>query len=246
MISLDTLVEKQASWRSLVEGGDTKRLAESVAVACSAMATAIDVLAANLKAIGYPVQPITSPCADGLDERLRRLKAEVDMVVPDALAHVWRFVGGISVLDLESYSHSQFWEDQGVGALHSDGIHLDACTDEWVSLVIEECLEWRAHPQAEAGDYELPISPDALHKENISGDGPYTLSAGAGWAPVIKGFYWSDSEGTRPRSVTRNDSPDLIEYLRTAVLECAGFPGLFGDEDFEPIRVRLLHGVPLF
>lgn len=37
-----------------------------------------------------------------------------------------------------------------------------------------------------------------------------------------------------------------VSSLRTTVLECAGFPGLFGIPAFERFRYELLEGVPLF
>jgi hypothetical protein len=40
--------------------------------------------------------------------------------------------------------------------------------------------------------------------------------------------------------------PTFVEYLRTSILECAGFPGFFGVPEFEPVRLELLDGLPYF
>ena len=37
-----------------------------------------------------------------------------------------------------------------------------------------------------------------------------------------------------------------MSYLRTALLECGGFPGLFGSAEFEPIRLQLTRDLPIF
>lgn len=55
-------------------------------------------------------------------------------------------------------------------------------------------------------------------------------------------FQW---EGERPKSA--GESPiDFIAYLRTALLEGAGFPGLLGLKGFGKVRDRLLKDVPVF
>jgi hypothetical protein len=119
------------------------------------------------------------------------------------LVSFWRAVGGISLVDLDHYAHVGFWKEIGTTAEFCDGLHVDACTDEWLDAFIEDCRSWAAAPPS--------------------------FFAGA----------------ERPRSALR-ERLDFVSYLRTAVLECAGFPGLLGDRAFEEIRPALLENLPLF
>ena len=97
--------------------------------------------------------------------------------------------------------------------------------------------------------YYFELAPDGYHKDNISGGMPYGVRPGKVWLPTWEHFEWSGSR--RPKSAWRPKSapsglPDFLGYLRTAVLECAGFPGLFGDDAFEPLRLQLLARVKAF
>ena len=80
------------------------------------------------------------------------------------------------------------------------------------------------------------------HKDDISGGDSYGVKDGA-WLPPLMNFEWSGR--IRPLSAT-NSKVDLMAYLRTSILECAGFPGLLGNKAFEPIRVRLIESLPVF
>jgi hypothetical protein len=91
--------------------------------------------------------------------------------------------------------------------------------------------------------YPLSLSPDGYHKGNISGGAPYEMQVGGVWLAPVENFAWSGA--LRPVSAPA-DPCDLAAYLRTARLECAGFPGLYGTPQFEPIREQLLRGVPIF
>lgn len=88
----------------------------------------------------------------------------------------------------------------------------------------------------------LDLSPDHWHKDNISGGAPYAVRAAAGWFAPMESFEWCGP--ARPRSAPPG-TPDLVGYLRTALFECAGFPGYFGHPRFEPLRQMLLSGVEL-
>ena len=39
---------------------------------------------------------------------------------------------------------------------------------------------------------------------------------------------------------------DFLSYLRTALLECAGFPGFCAQKKFAPLRNRILKDVDAF
>ena len=66
---------------------------------------------------------------------------------------------------------------------------------------------------------------------------------GEGWLAEVVFFFWS---GTRDPESAPAFPLDLLSYLRTSILECGGFPGLFGHLKFERIREKLVAGLPLF
>jgi hypothetical protein len=90
--------------------------------------------------------------------------------------------------------------------------------------------------------FVLTLAPDGYHKDNISG-GAYGVRLGSGWLAQWEDFAWGGP--TRPESAP-TDPCDFLGYLRTAILECAGFPGLLGVPGFEAIRQVLLRGLPRF
>ena len=81
------------------------------------------------------------------------------------------------------------------------------------------------------------LAPDGYHKDDISGGPPYAVGRGSDWAPKWENFNWS---GYRRPDTAVPDPPDFVSYLRTAVLECGGFPGFFGHHRFEAIRRDLV------
>jgi hypothetical protein len=121
---------------------------------------------------------------------------------------------------------------------------IDWPTDEvWVEDVIDTLRE----AVDDGGPPAIEIAPDDLHKDNVSGAGPYEiLLPGPGddpWLAVLDGgFRW----GTPRPASAPHGQPDLVSYLRTAVLECGGFPGLYGHEAFERTRLRLCADLPVF
>jgi hypothetical protein len=243
---LDTIHAAQQSWRLAARAGEAQ--ARSAAErACTTMSDAIDVLSGNLAALGYPQFPGRLPPSQGLARRIRKIESRMGGTVPPALKVFWQIVGGVSLLDFTGYAHVQFWQGRGLGGpqVFCDGLYLDACDDDWFDCMLDELDERR---QATAKDetsapFELPLAPDGLHKDNTSGGAPYALVSSDDWLAPLRNFRWSGA--VRPASAPGNRC-DLISYLRTAILECAGFPGLFGREAFEPIRQQLLADVPVF
>jgi hypothetical protein len=101
--------------------------------------------------------------------------------------------------------------------------------------------------QAEIGRaLGYPISPDDPHKDNTSGGDSYELvpQAADPWMASLRGFSWGGP--ARPTSAPERSTPDFVSYMRTAILECGGFPGLFGITGFESIRLELIDGLPVF
>lgn len=187
----------------------------------------------------------------GLARRIRKIERRLGIPVPPALKVFWRIVGGVSFVDLTGYAHVRFWQEQGLAQgpaesqVHCDGLYLDGCDDDWFDCMIDE-LDARRDVAAGKGapePFELPIAPDGPHKDNASGGAPYAVLPGSDWLAPLRNFRWRGA--ARPHSAPAK-SCDLLGYLRTANLECAGFPGLFGLGKFEPIRQRLLEHVPIF
>ncbi|MBI2397831.1 MAG: hypothetical protein HYV17_08530 [Xanthomonadales bacterium] len=234
-MALDTrqIVETQSRWTACLARGDADiaRLAQR---ALSGAKLASEIIGANLRAIGYPNVPgVIGPDA-GLDFRIKALEARIGGSLNPMLACFWREVGSVCLCDPVDYAHVAFWEQHGIERV-CDGVEIDGCSDEWLSFA----LDWLAEDDSLT---ELPLCPDALHKDDISGGSPYCIDALAGWDAPLLNFEWSDVD--RPESA--KDRCDLVSYLRTALLECAGFPGLYGEPAFDALRPRLLAGVKLF
>ena len=208
-------------------------------------AAALGVLTGRLRGLGYPVEPMITPCA-GVDRVVAELE-EVGPPVPPALVEVWRQIGQISLVDLGGFRHMGFWEQRLGGdarVFACDGVVVDGdgADEGWIGYVVDSLYD-----RVESGDGPaIVISPDELHKDNTSGGGPYELVPDDEdpWMARLEGFAWVGP--ARPSSAPEGSAPDLVSYLRTAILECGGFPGLFGIDAYEPIRLELTAGLPIF
>ena len=240
-MAIEDLRAATADW---LDGGPDDR-ARTGPDRIGACAEALAVLVPRLEAMGYPVPDMVVPCRSA-DEVAATL-AEAGGPVPPALVEVWRRIGQISLVDLDGFRHMAYWE-QRLGdeakVWACDGVVVEgACDDEgWLGYVEDHVLML-----AEEGEeVAFPISPDNLHKDQTSGGGPYELVPDAAdpWLASLREFGWAGP--TRPSSAPEGSAPDLVSYLRTAVLECGGFPGLLGIAAFEPVRLELTDGLPVF
>ena len=244
MINAEAIVQAQRAWRTAVAVGDDEAQV-AAAAALGGLGDAVRVLLENLAALGYPDVPGLIPPSKHIDVRLRKLGAKVG-AVPPILAAFWRSVGGVSLVDLEDYEHVDFWDAIGVAGPDGfcDGAHVHACRSEWVKFTVQDFIDQAEDPDVPPdGSYLLSLAPDGYHKDNISGGAAYGLDAGAGWLAPWRNFAWT---GARRPDSAPPDPCDFLGYLRTSILECAGFPGLFGVGSFEPIRRRLLRHVEVF
>ena len=240
-MDLAKVAEAQRAWWQAVAAGG--RAAEKAALeAWARCGKSIAVLERNLVQIGYPRTELVQPCASALDGRLQEIEESIGGVIPPVLKALWRSLGGLSLVDLDAYEHVIFWEDRGIFGPegYCDGVFVDACTVEWVDYVSQEFLEWGTDEDSE---FLISLSPDGYHKDNISGGESYGVYSGMDWAPVWQNFTWSGY--VRPKTAPP-DPLDLFSYVRTALLECAGFPALLGAEGFQEVKERLLEGVPVF
>lgn len=237
MIDPARILERQRRWRTAAVAG-AAAAQEDATEAFIGCAAALRTIGSELAALDYPVRSIVVPPTSDLDALVRDLERRARIVVPLVLVAFWRHVGGVSFVDLGDYAHVAFWEAAGVsGEYCCDGVMVDACTQEWVDFCVGD-IEDQADDD---GPRVIALSPDDLHKDNVSGGSPYGVASDGGWLAAWENFGW----GERPASAPP-DPPDFLGYLRTAILECAGFPGLYGDPAFEPIRQRLLRDVRLF
>jgi len=241
-MEIEKILEKQRAWQGAAERALSAMAIESL----SGCAGAIAILSGNLRKIGYAWVSAEPIPANELEGSIRMIEANTGIVVPKILTAFWKIVGGVSFVDLEHYRHVDFWRKRQIAGPqgYADGLHVDACSRGWAAFVCQDYEDWQEdedHDEAEG--YLLSLSPDGYHKDNISGGDSYGVFAESSWKPAWQNFEWS---GAAKPVTAIADPPDFLSYLRTAVLECAGFPGLLGVPAFDRLREELLEGVPLF
>jgi hypothetical protein len=240
MASISQIRVCRQRWLDAVSSGPPgAALVEDTLVGCRG---AVACLGQQLIDLGYPVSTVLLPSPANLDERVARIEAQTGVPVPKLIHEFWRIVGGISLVDLREYKHVAFWDDLAINGAHQfcDGVHVDACDDDWLAYTADDFTNY-----AEDGDEQsflYSLAPDGYHKDDISGGPPYALGR-SDWAPTWENFTWS---GYRRPDTAVPDPMDFISYLRTAILECADFPGLFGQPNFESIREVLVRELTAF
>ena len=245
MNTIEKILENQRTWQNLPE--DDESLVRITALeALSKCADAITVLSENLRKIGYIWVYSERIPDDVLERNIQIIETTTGLSVPKVLVGFWRIIGGISFVDLERYQHVDFWKENKIYTKSgfADGLHIDPCNDEWASSACDEYDEWKENFSPDETDgFILSFSPDGYHKDNISGGSPYGVLIGSTWKPAWRNFEWS---GLVKPVTALAYPPDFLSYLRTTILECAGFPSLLGVPAFDPIKEKLLQGVPLF
>ena len=203
---------------------------------------ALEVLVRNLGSIGFPLQRDPLPRMVPADLELLR---EAELPIPPMLLALWEELGGVALVDCRQYRHVEFLARMELRgrAEFCDGLWIDVPGElGWVEHVIGGWDDWQTAPWSDDPDFVIELSPDGYHKDDISGGEPYGVAARADGDSTLLRFDWP-SVWTPP---TAQHPPDLLSYVRTSVLDCAGFPGLYGQRDFEEMRVRLLEGVSAF
>lgn len=244
MIEIEKILEKQRAWQAA--STDDETMTSTIALeSLSKCADAITILSGNLRKIGYAWVSSEPIRANELAGNIRMIAAKTGLSVPRILVAFWEIVGGISFVDLEHYHHVSFWDKHRITGPQgfADGLYIYAGNGEWASYTCDEYENWQDDQQDEAKPFLLELSPDGYHKDNISGGESYGVFAESAWKPIWQNFEWSGA--VKPRTALA-DPPDFLSYLRTTVLECAGFPGLLGIPAFDKFRNDLLEGVPLF
>ncbi|HEU0292927.1 MAG TPA: hypothetical protein VFR47_09340 [Anaerolineales bacterium] len=245
MIEIDKILEKQRTWQEA--SADDESLMSAMALeSLSKCADAITILSGNLRKIGYVWVSSEPIPVNEVEGSIRIIEAQTGLSIPKILVAFWKMIGGISFVDLEHYRHVGFWHKHKITAPQgfADGLHVDACSRGWAAYICEEYDDWQNDDQQdEAEPFLMSLSPDGYHKDNISGGEPYGVFTGSAWKPIWQYFEWSG--GVKPVTALA-DPPDFLSYVRTTVLECAGFPGLLGIPAFDRLRDELLEDVPLF
>lgn len=240
MATIDAVVEARDRWLALDPSARAAEGADRVSVA----AEAVGMLVARLAAWDYPVDPMLEPCPD-VDGAVAELE-EAGPRVPPALVEIWRRIGAIRLVDLDRYRHMAFWDDRlgpELADLACDGVVVEGpSSEDWLGYALDTLYELSEYGEEPA----FVLSPDDLHKDNTSGGGPYLVLPDEAdpWMAPLQDFGWGGR--SRPRSAPEGSRPDLVSYLRTAVLECGGFPGYSGATAFEPHRLELTEGLPVF
>ncbi len=241
MIPASEIRHRHLEWQRATKAGDTSAR-RAIRDALQGCAEALQRIAEGLKQLRYPVEDMLTPCPAELDELVEETQGRTGRQLPPVLVEFWRTVGGVALVDLDGYAHVDFWEERGVSAEYCDGLLVEACTHDWVEYIVGEHEQLEADAEfREPDSFIFLLSPDGYHKDDISGGLPYGLRPGSSWQPTWENFHWA----TRPASAG-SGAVDFMGYLRTAVLECAGFPGLLGDASFEPVRQALLKDVKGF
>jgi hypothetical protein len=245
MPAMEKVLAGQRAWQE-IPADDEKPMKIMALESLSSCAEAVVVLSENLKRFGYVWVSSEPIPADQLESNIQQIEAKTGLIIPTVLVEFWKIIGGISFVDLETYEHVGFWHKHKIRPPKgfADGLHVDPCINEWAAHICEDFEGWRDYDRVDEGEeYLLSLSPDGFHKDNISGGAPYGVFSGSSWKPIWRNFEWSG----RVRPVTAlADPPDFLSYLRTTILECAGFPGLLGVPGFDPIRETLLQDVPVF
>jgi hypothetical protein len=237
-----TLDEINRASKHYSDRSATSNAAKIADAALNTCLHAVELLQGRLAEMGYPVSSLVTRPKNGLSKRIERVETHTGLAVPALLKRVWAVVGGISFVDLEDYSHVEFWDRLGIKGKKGfcDGVCIDSCTKDWLEFTIED-FDALVEDDAEE-EFFYSISPDGYHKDDISGGDSYGVRDGD-WMPALLHFEWS---GRLKPSSTNGESIDLMGYLRTSILECGGFPGLLGTKAFEPIRIRLIEHLPAF
>ena len=242
MHDLDRIREAARCYDSGVS--DPDRAEATARAALRACRDALDILVSRLRDEGFPAS---------IPGRIAVAARDVERAVvllperpPRVLQLFWEEVGAVRLVDPPEYSHAAFFASRGMRGRApdrtTDALWVDGPEPDWMSFLSDDLDRWRAGP---AEPFLIPLSPDHLHKDDISG-GPYGIELGDDdWRPIFGGdFEWMGHR--RPESVEPGLATDFVSYLRASILECAGFPGLYGSEQFEPLRRRLVADLPVF
>ncbi len=222
--------EHGAVWNELrlheALGGDLLEEARAVAKeTMTRVARSADALAERLAALGWvPLygELRTRPRTEDL-EVMRRIVETTDAPLPVSLRAFWEIVGGINfVWDYERGDAPDLGVDLPMDDM--DPLWVDA--PEEVTRLFEEWEDRRSGVEPElAGQFNLDLAPDYLHKANTSGGAPYRIELP---------FFGAD-----PLFANEAHELPFVDYLRLC-FRWACFPRLELHADRPDVREFLL------
>ncbi|MBV8248180.1 MAG: hypothetical protein JO200_06975 [Comamonas sp.] len=199
---------------------------------------ALESLQSELLALNYPVESMLF-ASTSLPQRIARLEQALGAPIPLSLACFWQEVGGVSLVSLGDYLHLDFWQEQGLADACCDGLYIEALHADAEDYFLSEWEDFQDSPE----EFYLPLSPDAHHKDDVSGGASYGLRVQRGQSDVLTP--WLGYEGSAAEQ-DWGQAFDFVGYLRWSLLVHAGFPGFAAEAAFAPIRDRLLSRVEVF
>lgn len=241
---LDRVLIAQKEWQAVPADGTAIQMTALQSI--NRCAEAVHIICENLRGLGYEWASNNKIPVGGIERNIQKIGEAIHSPVPQILEMFWKIVGGVSFVDLETYRHVEFWKELKLFSqkYYCDGLHVDNCSEEWSDFICSDFVDWLEFRETEGEtDFLLALSPDGYHKDNISGGAPYGVFAGLNWKPIWENFEWS---GVHFPITALSEPPDFLSYLRTTILECAGFPAFLGLPGFERIREQLLRKVPVF
>ena len=189
-------------------------------------------------------------------ETMRRVRRNVELVVKRLQLEGWRFAKkdvypvmalpgvqtGGQIADLEHrlrgpvpLALKAFWEVVGTVSLmredagYEDDLSLpDPLVVGPVEHALIELTEWETDEERQAEPFRVPLAPDVLHKDEISGGLPYEIQL-------------PDSAADAPFLNEPHDTT-FVGYLRIA-LAAGGLPGWQDNERYASLLKRLSEGL---
>lgn len=235
---------------------------------------ALDTLEKRLVDEGFPRNPSTKPNGSWLSRFFGRkppleeqrshhlgvLKTVLPARPPAVLALFWEQLGTIDFTrpglpGRPESAHERFFSEKGVPAGRSYPLRVEGPTEEYVGFL--EGIVENYKDDSEEFDEHLDDPDSGFSEEDAPelripvvtffGEGGTESSTADvllgddDWIPTLQGFSWP---GAQPQLAS--ETPDFFSFLRASILECGGFPGLYGEESYEPLRRRLVDGLPVF
>ena len=210
--------ERAEVWKELVDLGaaalSDERAADALAVAYETMQRVeqnVQVLVRRLRAIGYKFanEPHTPPGKKSW-KTIQKLNSEAGSI-PLSLRAFYDVVGAVDFIG----KHSAI-----------DPMGATFAPDPLVVYGAEDALEELDGFELDADEeMRIVIAPDDLHKANVSGGDPYSISVPAAVADAVVEF--------EPNSV------HFVEYLRL-VFAWGGFPGWKNGDAILPAEIKEL------
>jgi hypothetical protein len=209
--------EHRAAWTELLALGpladDALRM-EAAAVAHATMKrvrTNVEIVTARLRACGYPFDsflPAWSPPAPDVESAIRRIEAAAGGPVPASLRAFWTVVGEVHWKHTEDEELDDPPWGRDLSMAEADPLYVLSPANAYFSVQEWQDLRAEHHPEA-VGPLQLELSPDHLHKANISGGAPYAITL----------------PGDVADAILENEAHELpfVDYLRLS-FQWGGFP----------------------